>query len=239
MAKHTYFITGTDTGIGKTTISCGLLSLANSAGLRTLAMKPVASGCDQTPKGLRNDDALALQACASEPLSYERINPVAMAPAIAPHVAARQAGKTLSADRLAGFCRGLMMVPGDLLLIEGAGGWRVPLNERETYAVVPKALGVPVILVVGLRLGCINQALLSAEAIARDGVPLAGWVANQLDDIPMEAMTDTLEYLHNHLGAPCLGQVPYLAPQAGRSAVAEAALVAGYLALPATGVTRL
>ncbi|TVP57309.1 MAG: dethiobiotin synthase [Halomonadaceae bacterium] len=232
MAKHTFFITGTDTGVGKTTISCGLLSLANSAGLRTLAMKPIASGCEQTADGLRNDDALALQACASEPLSYERINPIAMAPAIAPHVAARQAGKSLSADRLAGFCRGLMMVPGDLLLIEGAGGWRVPLNERETYADVPKALGVPVILVVGLRLGAINQALLSAEAIARDGLRLAGWVANQVEDTPMEAMADTLEYLRGHMGAPCLGHVPYLAPEPGRSAVAEAALCARHLALP-------
>lgn len=232
MARQTFFITGTDTEIGKTTISCGLLSLANSAGLRTLGMKPVASGCEQTPDGLRNEDALALQACASEALDYERVNPVALAPAIAPHVAARQAGRTLSADRLAGFCRGLMSAPGDLLLIEGAGGWRVPLNDRETYAEVPKALGIPVILVVGVRLGAINQAMLTAEAIRNDGVRLAGWVANQVADAPMEAMQDTLDYLLEHMPAPCLGQVPFISRDQAATEVEKAALCARHLSLP-------
>ncbi|MDX1590287.1 MAG: dethiobiotin synthase [Oleiphilaceae bacterium] len=232
MARQTFFITGTDTEIGKTTVSCGFLKLANSAGLRTIGMKPVASGCEQTPDGLRNGDALALQACASEALDYERINPVALEPAIAPHVAAKQAGRTLSADRLAGFCRGLMTAPADLLLIEGAGGWRVPLNDRETYSEVPRALGIPVILVVGLRLGAINQAMLTAEAILNDRVALVGWVANQVSDRPMEAMQDTLDYLRAHMPAPCLGQVPYIGPDQAGSEVERASRCARYLSLP-------
>src|SRR5680860_139512 len=174
MAKKTFFVTGTDTGVGKTMVSAAILEAAKAAGKRTLGMKPIASGCESTPEGLRNEDALALQQAATETIAYDLVNPVALAPAIAPHVAAVQAGRTISADRLVGFCRGMQMRPADLLLIEGAGGWRVPLNDRETYSAVPRELGVPVILVVALRLGCINQALLTAEAIHNDGLVLAG-----------------------------------------------------------------
>lgn len=141
MAKTCYFVTGTDTGVGKTLVSAALLEAAKARGMRTLAIKPVASGCDMTPDGLRNEDALILQAAMTESLPYEQVNPVALAPAIAPHVAAAEAGRSLSAQRLVGFCRGLQTRPADLMLIEGAGGWRVPLNERETYAAVPRAPG--------------------------------------------------------------------------------------------------
>ena len=212
MARHKYFVTGTDTGVGKTWASCALLYSARRLGLRTLAMKPVASGCEQTPEGLRNDDALQLQAAITETLSYEQINPIALEPAIAPHVAARQAGRVITAERLAGFCRGLQMRPGDLMLVEGAGGWRVPLNERETYSRVPVLLGMPVILVVPLRLGCINQALLTAEAIRGDGLPLAGWIGNRVDPVPMSCEQDTLEYLHHAMASPCLGVLDHKVP---------------------------
>lgn len=229
MAKQTYFVTGTDTGVGKTAVAAGLLALAGQAGRRTLAIKPVASGCEVTSEGLRNEDALHLQASITESMSYEQINPVALEPAIAPHVAAQQAGKRLSAERLAGFCRGVMMQPGDVMLIEGAGGWRVPLNDRETYADVPRLLGVPVILVVGLRLGCINHALLSAEGVRHDGLRLAGWVANQCTPQRMENEQETLAYLREHIAAPCLGVVPW---QEGGGALPDAAGVARYLAFP-------
>ncbi len=210
MAKKSFFVTGTDTEVGKTTASAALLEAARAAGKRTLAMKPVASGSEQTPEGLRNEDALILQQAATEDLSYEQINPIALEPAIAPHVAAEQAGVRLSAQRLIGFCRGLQIRPADMILVEGAGGWRVPLNERETYAAVPREMGMPVILVVALKLGCINHALLTAEAIRADGLALAGWVANRVSDQTMANETETLNYLMTHLGAPCLGVLPWL-----------------------------
>lgn len=210
MAKKTFFVTGTDTGVGKTMVSAAILEAARAAGLRTLAMKPIASGCDETPEGLRNGDALALQNAMTELLAYEVINPVALKPAIAPHVAAAQAGKTVTAQRLIGFCRGLQLRPADLMLIEGAGGWRVPLNDRETYASLPRELGTPVILVVSLKLGCINHALLTAEAIRADGLVVAGWVANRAEAETMSCEQETLEYLGSHMAAPCLGELPWL-----------------------------
>lgn len=210
MAKKTFFVTGTDTGVGKTMVSAAILEAARAAGLRTLAMKPIASGCDETPEGLRNEDALALQSAMTESLAYEVINPVALKPAIAPHVAAAQAGKTVTAQRLIGFCRGLQLRPADLMLIEGAGGWRVPLNDRETYASLPRELGTPVILVVSLKLGCINHALLTAEAIRADGLVVAGWVANRAEAETMSCEQETLEYLGSHMAAPCLGELPWL-----------------------------
>jgi len=210
MAKKTFFVTGTDTGVGKTMVSAAILAAAKAAGKRTLGMKPIASGCANTPEGLRNEDALVLQQTATETIAYDLVNPVALAPAIAPHVAAAQAGRVISADRLLGFCRGMQMRPADLLVIEGAGGWRVPLNDRETYSAVPRGLRAPVILVVALRLGCINQALLTAEAIRNDGLLLAGWVANRADPDAMSCEQETLSYLMEHLMAPCLGVVPWV-----------------------------
>ncbi|MGM0766930.1 MAG: dethiobiotin synthase [Pseudomonadota bacterium] len=209
MARRTYFVTGTDTGVGKTVASAAILEAARALGKRTMAMKPIASGCDDTPYGLRNEDALILQSAMTEPLPYDQVNPVALKPAIAPHVAADMAGRQLTAQRLIGFCRGLQIRPADLLLVEGAGGWRVPLNDRETYSQVPRELSMPVILVVPLRLGCINHALLSAEAIRKDGLTLAGWVANRPDQEPMSCEQETLNYLLMHLAAPCLGVIPW------------------------------
>jgi len=208
MARKTYFVTGTDTDVGKTVVAAAILEAARSQGKRTLAMKPIASGCHHSPEGLRNDDALLLQRSITETLGYDVINPVALGPAIAPHVAAIQAGRHLTAQRLVGFCRGMQMRAADLLLIEGAGGWRVPLNDRETYAAVPRELGLPVILVVPLRLGCINHAMLTVEAIARDGLTVAGWVANHPEPDVMSCEPETLSYLTRHIPAPCLGVLP-------------------------------
>lgn len=211
MAKKTCFVTGTDTGVGKTLVSAAILEAARNRFLKTLGMKPIASGCEVTPEGLRNEDALMLQAAMTETVAYEQINPIALEPAIAPHVAAQQAGRQLSAERLIGLCRGMMMKPADLLLIEGAGGWRVPLNDRETYARVPGELGIPVIMVVPLQLGCINHALLTAEAIRADGLTVAAWVANRPVAEAMSCEQETLDYLMSHLQAPCLGVLPWQA----------------------------
>lgn len=210
MTKKVYFITGTDTDVGKTLVSAGLLALANKQGLRTAAIKPVAAGCVETKAGLRNDDALLLQEQCSIELEYEQINPVALQSAIAPHIAAEQEGRRLDVSRLVGFCRGVLFQSSDFVVIEGAGGWRVPVNSRETLADLPKALDVPVILVVAMRLGCINHALLTAEAIRRDGLTLAGWVANTTEVEPMKAYSENLLTLKTLLGAPLLGEIPYL-----------------------------
>src|SRR5690606_3513788 len=176
--SRAYFVTGTDTEIGKTSIAAGLLHAARRCGLSTAAAKPVASGCRRTAAGLRNDDALALLGECSLELGYEAVNPLAFEPAIAPHLAAREAGVPLQAAGLARSVRAVLARGADFSLVEGAGGWRVPLSGGETLADLAVALQLPVILVVGVRLGCISHALLTAEAIARDGLPLAGWVAN-------------------------------------------------------------
>jgi len=206
-----YFIAGTDTDVGKTTIAAGLLHAAQLAGLSTLGAKPVASGCEVTPKGLRNADALALMAQSSLKLPYERINPYAFEPAIAPHLAAREAGIDLSVQSLLGPMREILAQQADFTLIEGAGGWRVPLSHHANLSDLAVALKLPVILVVGVRLGCINHALLSAEAISRDGLQLAGWVANIIDP-KTSRLEENLASLAERLPAPCLGRVPRLKP---------------------------
>ena len=210
MAKRHFFVAGTDTDVGKTEISAALLEKANQQGLRTIGLKPVAAGCEPSEEGLQNSDALLLQKTASVKLSYNEVNPISFEAAIAPHIAAEQTGKRLSADRIAALCRGSMMNPHDFLLIEGAGGWRVPFSRKETFADVAKLLGTPVILVVGMKLGCINHALLTVEAIVRDGLRVAGWVANRIDP-DMQCYTENVATLETMLRAPLLGEVPYLA----------------------------
>jgi dethiobiotin synthetase len=206
--QRAFFVTGTDTEVGKTVVSCALLHAAAARGLRTAAIKPVAAGCDAQG---RNEDALALQGAMTEALSYAQVNPVALALPLAPHIAAEQAGRRLQVSRLAGLCRGVLSGTAEFALVEGAGGWRVPVNGRETLADLARELDLGVILVVGMRLGCLNHALLSAEAIRRDGLVLAGWVANQ----PGERMTchaENVATLQHWLGAPMLGELPRLSP---------------------------
>jgi dethiobiotin synthetase len=203
------FVTGTDTGVGKTFVSAGMLYKADAQGLRTSALKPVAAGCEDTVNGLRNEDALILQQAINTPLSYEQINPIALSAAMAPHVAAEQEGRRITVSRLEGFCRGVLMQRSDFTVIEGAGGWRVPINTRETLADLAQALALPVVMVVGMRLGCINHALLTAEAIRRDGLSLAGWVSNHIDP-DMPAYLESRTALEQSLPAPCLGHIPYM-----------------------------
>ncbi|MFG3453687.1 dethiobiotin synthase [Stutzerimonas stutzeri] len=204
-----FFVTGTDTEVGKTTIASALLHAARLAGLSTAAVKPVASGCELTAEGLRNSDALALLEECSLSMRYQQVNPFAFEPAIAPHLAAREAGVELTVAQLLQPVRDMLALKADLSVVEGAGGWRVPLAGREALSDLAIQLGLPVILVVGVRLGCINHALLSAEAIERDGLPLAGWVANIVDPATSR-LQENLETLTERLAAPCLGQVPRL-----------------------------
>lgn len=193
--RGAYFITGTDTEIGKTWVSCRLLEQARRHGLSGYGLKPVAAGCEQHDGLWQNDDARALMASSSVSLPYDQVNPVALRAAIAPHLAAAQESRQLKADRLAGYLRGTISShPADLILIEGAGGWRVPLNLQEPLSTLPVIMKLPVILVVGMKLGCINHALLTAEAITRDGLTLAGWVANDLGE-PMPQLAENIATL--------------------------------------------
>ena len=217
--KHKFFIAGTDTGVGKTVISTALLTAADRRGLTTAAIKPVAAGCLQTADGLRNDDALALQAAINQPINYQQINPIALEPAIAPHIALQQSNQTATIKQLAAHCHNVLAMSANFTVIEGAGGWRVPLNDRETLADLPKAIELPTILVVGIRLGCLNHALLTVEAIRQDGVEFIGWVANQIEP-GMEVYRENIASLKQRLSAPCIGEVPFI-PDPASLAVAS------------------
>jgi dethiobiotin synthetase len=203
-----FFITGTDTEVGKTFVSCGILEAANRKGLSTVAIKPIAAGARKTAEGLRNDDALVLLDRMSLSIDYDEINPVCFEQAIAPHIAANHEARELSVSEVSQYCRTVIARQADLTIIEGVGGWKVPINNGELLSLVVKELNVPVILVVAMRLGCINHALLSAEAIIRDGVKLEGWIANQLQ-ASMPCFEDNLETLKHLLPAPCLGVIAY------------------------------
>lgn len=208
--NSSFFVTGTDTDVGKTLVSAALLHLATRSGLATFGLKPVAAGCESTAEGLRNGDALLLQTHSSVKLPYDQINPFAFADAKAPHIAAADEKRRLSLDRIEGLCRGALATRADLRLVEGVGGWRVPLNDRESMSGLAQRLALPVILVVGLRLGCINHSLLTAEAINLDGLRLVGWVANQVDK-DMISVRENIDTLKFRIPAPCIGEVPWLA----------------------------
>jgi len=202
------FITGTDTGIGKTVTSLGLMQALQDQGLCVTGMKPVASGCEVTGAGLRNDDALRLQRQSSIALDYEVVNPYALEPAIAPHLAADAAGVTIDIDHIYDVYQTVAEL-SDCVVVEGVGGWRVPLNARQDVADLALRLGLDVYLVVGLRLGCLNHALLSAAAIEHSGCRLAGWVANRLPPC-MDAVEANINTLKDKLSSPLLGIVPEL-----------------------------
>lgn len=211
------FVTGTDTGIGKTRVAAALLHAFTRAHLKSVGMKPVASGARQTSEGLRNDDALALQHAAGLPRPYALVNPYVFAPPIAPHLAAAEAGVCIELSQiLAAFhelCAG-----ADAVVVEGVGGWQVPLGEHWGVPELARALGLPVVLVVGLRLGCLNHARLSADAIMDDGLELAGWVANGVDP-DFERRRDNVATLERLIPAPLLAEFPWV-PAASRDELA-------------------
>jgi dethiobiotin synthetase len=213
MSNLSYFVTGTDTEVGKTFISCALLNAFNDRGLSTAAYKPIAAGCEQTLEGLRNEDALLLQACASMKVAYNEVNPITLEPPIAPHLAAKQVGQLIEVEAIKAGFMALQAKQPEVLLVEGAGGWYLPLGENSQgqQQFMPdfvKQQQLPVILVVGMRLGCLNHALLTAKAIKHDGLELAGWVANQVEG-EMPYLEENIQSLSTLLNAPLLGVVPH------------------------------
>ena len=224
MSEHCgYFVTGTDTGVGKTAVTLGLMQALQQQGRSVAAMKPVAAGCELTAAGLRNADALQLQQQASMELGYELINPYAFEPAIAPHIAADQAGTTIDNDKIYNKYKELENI-SDCVLVEGAGGWLVPLSEDETLADLARLMGLDVIMVVAIRLGCLNHALLTAQSIRAAGCTLAGWVANQLPAAP-ECAQENINSIKSRISSPLLGVLPVMQE-------VSAGIVAENLSLP-------
>ncbi|MCP4001096.1 MAG: dethiobiotin synthase [Gammaproteobacteria bacterium] len=204
--NNTFFITGTDTNVGKTHVATLLLEIAHARGLSTLGLKPVSAGCIEHDGQLVNQDAWDLLERSSIKPDYAEVNPVALSEAMAPHIAAEQEGKLLNAGELAAHCR-QMSKQAEFVVIEGAGGWQVPINTTETMADIAVSIGCPVVLIVGIRLGCLNHALLSAEAIQNSGLRLAGWVANLIDN-DMAVASENITALEQRLHAPCIGTLP-------------------------------
>ncbi|NOX09932.1 MAG: dethiobiotin synthase [Gammaproteobacteria bacterium] len=202
------FITGTDTGVGKTRIAQQMLRDKMCQGLSTVAMKPVASGAQQGVDGvLWNEDALALMAASSLVLHYEQVNPYVFEPAIAPHIAAQQAGVEIDMAVIEDHWRA-MSEQVDFALMEGVGGWQVPINLHKTMADLVKRLDIPVVLVVGLRLGCINHALLSYESIIRSGCECVGWVANSVE-AGLVCEDEIVVTLERGIGVPMMDRIGY------------------------------
>lgn len=203
-----WFITGTDTEVGKTVASRMLLQTATAAGYRTAGYKPIASGCEQTPEGLRNSDALILQRASAVALDYAEVNPFAYLQPTSPHIAAAESQHPVSLSLMSeGLNR--LTKKADWVLTEGAGGWYTPLSDQHTYADWVKDEQLAVILVVGMKLGCINHALLTAQAINQAGLRLAGWIANHIQP-PAADYQAYLATLKARLPAPLLGEIPRL-----------------------------
>ncbi len=198
------FITGTDTGCGKTQITLALMRLLQERGFSVLGMKPVAAGAEESGEGLRNEDALRIQDAGSLAVPYELINPFVFEPAIAPHIAAREAGREIRTEAIVN-CYQALSDLADLVIVEGAGGWRVPLGPELQLADLPGLLEIPALLVVGMRLGCLNHALLTADSIMDRGCGLAGWVANQVEP-GMSRLEENIHTLELHIPCPRLGR---------------------------------
>ena len=203
-----FFITGTDTDIGKTTAALALMQNLKLNGHTVTAFKPVAAGCDKTPTGLRNDDALKLQAMSSVNVDYALLNPYAYEAPIAPHIAAENTQQPININYIKQ-CYEKIQPLADCTIVEGAGGWLVPINRQQTMADVAKTLDIPVLLVVGMKLGCINHTLLTFESITQHGCQIVGWIANTLDP-NMDSFDDNLAFLKHKLPAPLLATIPHL-----------------------------
>ncbi len=212
-----WFVTGTDTGVGKTRIAAALCLAFAGAGQRVSAMKPVASGCTPTADGLRNDDAAALLGAMNIRADYAEVNPYAFEPAIAPHIAASEAGVCIDFDVL-DRCYERLALRSDVTIVEGAGGWLAPLNAECSFADLAVRWQLDVVLVVGLRLGCLSHALLTAESVRRHGLRLAGWVGNGIDP-EFSRREENLSTLRARLEAPCLGTFHY-SPESSHAQVA-------------------
>jgi dethiobiotin synthetase len=221
--SHGYFVTGTDTGVGKTLIACALLVAFVARGLKAVGMKPVASGAESGMNGLVNDDVENLVAAGNVAAPRADVNPYCFAPPIAPHIAAQQAGVTIALDRI-DQSFGRLAARAEVIIVEGVGGFRVPLGPGIETAQLAERLALPVVLVVGMRLGCLNHALLTAEAITARGLKLAGWVANHVD-AEMSVAADNVRALEERIAAPMIARISH-ARQPDVRAVAAALDVA-------------
>jgi dethiobiotin synthetase len=205
-ASKGFFIAGTDTGVGKTRVSVALTRALVARGLRVAVMKPVAAGALETTEGPRNDDALELLAASNVAAAYEDVNPCLLATPASPHLAARHAGVAIRPESILRAQRKLAAL-ADCLIVEGAGGWLAPISAMETMGDLAEKMALPVVLVVGLRLGCLNHALLTREAIRSQGLPFAGWVANKMaTEMPLAA--ENIDTLASRFGMSPLGVVP-------------------------------
>ncbi len=204
--SKTIFITATDTGAGKTYAAAGLLRTANSRNLKSIGIKPVASGCDLLNGKLRNADALQLQQAANVYLDYDVVNPFAYEPAIAPHLAAHH--NELSVDALIHHTQTVFATPADVHIVEGFGGWHAPLNLRETMADYVRQLSCDVLMIVGIRLGCLNHAILTERAIISSGANCIGWIAN-MNDRDMSHQYENIDSLKTLLQTPLQGVIQY------------------------------
>lgn len=207
MKQTRIFIAGTDTDAGKTYVSCAIVRSLQQQGISAVGIKPLASGCDKTVHGLRGGDALSLQKTNRQYYHYDVINPIALEPPIAPHIAAAEVGYALSVASLRSAISHKFLE--EFVIVEGVGGWSVPLNERETMADFVVAEQLPVILVVGMRLGCLNHALLTAESIKNSGVRLIGWIANCPQVETMLRLQENIATLSAMIDTPCLGIFPH------------------------------
>lgn len=213
------FVTGTDTGVGKTLVSAGLLHALAPHHHRVVGMKPVAAGVVPWGEDWASEDAIALRAASTVAVPTALDNPVLLPDPLSPHIAAARAGVQIDIAAIVRSYQALAAL-ADAVVVEGAGGFHVPLSDTETGADLAQALALPVVLVVGLRLGCLNHALLTAEAIRARGLTLAGWVANQVDPA-MQAVEENKAYLGARLAAPLLVDIPYQALPEARSLVFE------------------
>jgi dethiobiotin synthetase len=205
--SQTYFITGTDTGVGKTLVTCALMQLARQRGDKVGAMKPIAAGAIETENGWINDDVIALRKCLNVEIAQADLNPYCFRDAIAPHIAAAKENISIDLHKISTSLEKIRSV-SDCVFVEGAGGFRVPLNDKLDMADLAVALNLPVILVVGMRLGCLNHALLTQDAIRAHGLKLAGWVANTIDP-NMPVFDENIETLKQRIHAPLLGIIPF------------------------------
>jgi len=225
MTIRGFFVTGTDTGVGKTCVSLGLMRALEAQGHTVVGMKPVASGCRAAANGLENDDALRLQGCSSLRVKYAQVNPYAFESAIAPHLAARINGVSIQIPVIRNSFRDLSE-GADFVIVEGVAGWLVPINAEQTMQDVAIDLGLPVVLVVAIRLGCLNHALLTVDAIRKSGLRLAGWVANRIDP-HCEHPDELVAALDERLPAALLADIRFtkdyaeIEKQAGRMGLAS------------------
>ena len=209
LTSGTYFVTGTDTDVGKTVCTKALLQAANQQHKRTLAYKPISAGCEDTENGLRNEDALTLQNNSSIQVSYNAVNPIAYQQPIAPHIAAMETNRPIDLTLIDQGLDFLQQQQSQFLFVEGAGGWHLPINNKQLFSewVIGKQL--PVIVVIGLKLGCLNHALLTVQSIQQSGLTIAGWIANHLQP-NMPYVEQNIDTLKEYINAPLLAEIPFL-----------------------------